>query len=227
MSAINNFWKKFLYKIFDETYSDFLTHEEINSRVDWYVNNLTKIKPEIFYKNVLFNMNSLHLSKLIISYKIKFLTEDYQELFKNPQIDEIDFNGKIDPTYKSIIEKAIMNFCIGLNHHSEVCINNGRNFLDLNISLSEVYHDFDLPIINYHQPYLITDGFNSHYVNFTQLIYIVAFNQNIFTGDHPSDEFVKNIKNIFPNNVDLMDSLKHTWSMGIPLKYVNCGKIFC
>lgn len=229
MSRVNLFWTQFLLHIFTTTYSEFLSQEEIELRVKFYIDNKSSVTPEIFYKNVLFNISTLPFTRVIIGYKLKFLMGDYKQLFINPTTEEFDNNEYLTQHEKDEINNVILKFCILLNHHSEKNINkihgdmNVREFEHLLIEIKDVYN---IPEIKYQESYIFRHGLNKYIVSFTQLMYMVAFNQNIFNGQALSDEFRDVIISDFTFNVHVVESLKKTYPSGIPLKYVRSHNLF-
>lgn len=229
MSRVDLFWTNFLKHIFTKTYSEFLSEEEINSRVKYYVDNKNVVTPEVFYKNILFNISSLPFTRVIIGYKLKFLTGDYKQLFQNPTTEEFDNNPYLTQFQKEEINSVIMRFCILLNHHSEKNINkiygemNIESFEHLIPELKDVYN---IPEIKFQESYIFRHGANKYIVSFTQLMYMVAFNQNIFNSEPLSEEFKNHIMDDFSFNVHLLESLKTSYPCGIPLSYVKSYNLF-
>lgn len=226
MSKVDKFWINFLKTILTDTYHQFLPESEIESRVQWIVKNKQNVTPELFYKNVLYNMNKLPISKIAIGYKLAFLTNDYQRLFANPQTEEIDNNSLLSAEDRANINKLIKNFCIALNHHSERVINNGADINDLETSIADLKLHFGIPQLEYLPSTIVNCGINSYIVTFSQLLYMAAFNQNPYTGMPVSLEFSDYVNTQYGFNVNAMKALQTSWPTGIPLNYVKSYELF-
>lgn len=226
MSKVDNFWKNFLTIVLTKTYHEFLSHDEISTRVEWMVKNKSTITPNLFYKNVLFNMNNLPISKIAIGYKLAFLTKDWQKLFTNPQTEEIDCNSNLSNENHININKLIQNYCICLNHHSELVINNGANIDDIEKSILDVTDHFEIPQLKYLPSTIVNCGLNNYVISFSQLLYMAAFNQNPYTGMPINKDFYDFIIENYEFNVNVMKSLQSSWNTGIPLNYVKSYNIF-
>lgn len=209
-----------------QTFSDVLSETEINERVNWIHENLRNVTPEVLYKNLVYMMNLTPFSKMIIGYKIKFLTEDYKQLFFNPITEEFDGNLEIVESERIEIFKTINNLCLALNDHSERCILLDRNFDDYQTTFDEIGTVFDIPSNKNSMNVIFSDGHNIYNITFTQLMYMISFNQNIFTGEPLDDENREHIIQIYTFNKMLMDKVKQKFTTGIKLSYVNSKRLF-
>lgn len=226
MSQIDKVWKEFLSSVITDTFDEFLSSEEVESRVTWILSKLYSISAEKLFKNVLFMMNNNSLSRIAIGYKLHFLEDNWQDLFNEPYSEEFDKNDSLNSEDKKLLDEFIENFSIAINHHVELVIagnNVVKNLFDAIKQLSQFYK---LPNYEKMESMYVVDGDLVYNMEFGQILYMVAFDQNPFTGLPCNSDIPKMIKEKYPHRLATMESLKKTWPTGISLKYVKSNKIF-
>ena len=226
MSALNKIWNDFLISVLTDTFSEFLDQSVINERVNWMINRMHSIEPEKLFKNVLFMMNNNPLSKMAVGYKIRFLEDDYQTVFNDPYTEEFDRNDSLDTNDKKLVSDLLDNFGITVNHHVELIIAGSAIVNDLSESIKQLSTYYNLPNLEIIDSKMIREGDLVYFMEFGQILYMVAFNQNPLNGEPCSDITQELIRNKFPRRVQAMETLKIRWPTGIPLKYVKSSNLF-
>ena len=229
MSALNKIWNDFLISVITDTFGEFIDQSIISERVNWIVSKIYTIKPEKLYKNILYMMNNNPLSKMAIGYKIRFLEDDnWQNVFNDPYTEEFDKNDSLDNNDKKLISDLLNNFEIVVNHHIELILasNIKTNINDLSESIKQLAIYYNLPKLENMDNKMIRNGDLIYFMDFSQILYMVVFNQNPLNSEHCPDETQKTIRDKFPKRVQAMETLKIKWPNGIPLKYVKSSNIF-
>lgn len=226
MSTLNKVWKEFLISIIKDTFGEFIDSITINERVDWIISKLHSIKPEKLFRNILYMMNNNPISKMAIGYKIRFLEDDYQVVFNDPYTEEFDRNNSLNKEDKKLILDILDNLGIAINHHIELLFINKKSDNNLFESIKQLSDHYNIPKFESMDNKMIQEGDLVYFMEFSQILYMVAFNQNPFNSEHCSKKTKKLIKDNFPERLQAMETLKERWQTGIPLKYVKSSKIF-
>lgn len=230
MSEVKKVWEKFLTMIIKNTFGEFIDDEEIKKRVNLIYSKIYTIEPEKLYKNLLYIMNNNSLSEIAIGYKIHFLLDvNYEDLFMNPYSEEFDKNSSLTNNDKELIEKFISNFSIIVNHHIELMIHNqivDGELNSLNMAILQLSDFYEIPKADKIKPMLVKNGIFSYTMNFSQILYTVAFDKNPFSGEGCDEILSTFIREKYPHRLIAMESLKETWPSGIPLEYVRSYRLF-
>lgn len=225
MTGVSKIWKNFLTSVISETFGDFIDSKEIENRSTWILSKINSIAPELLFKNLLYMMNNNPVSKMAIGYKLRFLEDDYKEVFINPFTEEFDNNDSLKIEDKELLNELIENLMISINHHIEMLIvgSENTNLLD---TIKELSSHYNIPNIESHNDKMIRESNLIYFMSSGQFLYMAVFNQNPFSGLPCSTSNLNMIKTKFPYNFKAMEMLKIRWSTGIPLKYVLCRKLF-
>lgn len=231
MSALNKIWNDFLISVLTNTFDEFLNQSMIHERVNWIIGRMHSIEPEKLFKNILFMMNNNPLSKMAIGYKIRFLEDEWQDVFNNPYTEEFDRNDSLDSNDKKLVSDLLDNFGIAVNHHIELILSGSvelsrESVNDLSESIKQLSVYYNLPNLETMDSKMIREGDLIYFMEFGQILYMVAFNQNPLNSEPCSNITQDLIRNKFPKRIQAMESLKVRWPMGIPLKYVKSSNIF-
>lgn len=226
MLQIDKVWKDFLTLVITNTFDEFLTSEEIEKRITWILSQLYNIQAEKLFKNILFMMNNNVLSKMAIGYKLHFLEENWHDLFINPYSEEFDKNDSLSFEDKKLLDEFIENFSMAINHHIELVIIGNNTISNLFDTVKELSQFYKLPNYEKLESMYIIDGELVYNMEFGQILYMIAFDQNPYTGLPCAGDIPKIIKDKYPHRVATMESLKKSWPTGVPLKYVKSSKIF-
>lgn len=226
MSSLNKMWSNFLRSVLTNTFREFLNESMINERVNWIVDNIKSITPEKLFRNILYMMNNNPISKMAIGYKIRFLEDDYRVVFNDPFTEEFDRNGSLGGSDLELISDLLKRFEIVVNHHVELIIAGRSQLNDLSQSINELSNYYKIPDLETIEFKMIREGDLIYFMEFGQILYMVAFNQNPINGKECSDEIQSNIRENFPKRVHAMETLKERWPTGIDLKYVKSSSIF-
>lgn len=229
MPEVEKIWKKFLTSIITNTFNEFISTTEIENRVDWIISKMIKVNPNKLFKNLLYMMNNNALSQMAIGYKLHFILDDYQALFMEPYTEEFDRNEFLSAEDSKIIPELIENFSLAINHHIELMIygkNENHEDLDLINIVKELSQHYSFPSYQILESKIIQDGDFVYKMDFGQILYMVAFNQNPFTGNPCDPNVAKSIREHYYHRLLAMETLKKSWPSGIPLKYVKSGNIF-
>lgn len=225
MSKTEKIWKTFITDIITNTFSEFLTSEQIDERASWIIENYKKIKPNLLFKNILYMLNNNGISEMAIGYKLHFLQDNYQELFMNPQTEEFDKNDSLIEEDKTIIHELIKNFSIAINHHIELLLN-GENNTTLSNIVKELSTFYKLPRYETVNEMFVRSGDLVYRMNFGQILYMVVYNQNPFNGEPCNETLSKSIREKYPHRVNAMEMLKKSWPVTIDRKYTESSNIF-
>lgn len=226
MSTLNKIWNEFLTSVITDTFSEFIDQSKINEIVIWIVSKIHSIQPEKLFKNILFMMNNNPLSKMAIGYKLRFIEENYQDVFNDPYTEEFDRNSLLEENDKKLVSDLLDNFGIAVNHHVELILAGREIVNDLSETVKQLSSYYNLPNLETMDSKMIKEGDLVYFMEFGQILYMVAFNQNPLNGEHCSIETQRLIREKFPKRVQAMETLKEKWPTGIPLKYVKSSKIF-
>lgn len=215
-------WRNVLSKIFNSTYSNFLSNDEIEQRIEYIINNMMKITPINLFKCILYSDTKNEIGKLAIDYRLKFISIEYESCIENGNSFEIE-NIQFDEKHK--LENEIQELCIALNISINSEIANG---LEMNVMssvdfLADVittkHRKISQPLWNLHEGV-------QHIMSINQIIYSVIFNQNPFNGEIINEQYRNYIKSHFSTRCLLFESLKNKYHSGIKLMYVQNRDFF-
>ena len=125
MTGVSKIWKNFLTSVISETFGDFIDSKEIENRSTWILSKINSIAPELLFKNLLYMMNNNPVSKMAIGYKLRFLEDDYKEVFINPFTEEFDNNDSLKIEDKKLLIKPGTThiYQVGKRRFAKVTIN--------------------------------------------------------------------------------------------------------
>jgi hypothetical protein len=231
MPDIKKVWFDFLSSILADTFGEFISKEEIVSRCNWIILNLSTFDPDIIYKNILYMMYGNSLSEIAIGYKLHFILDDYKELFKAPYSEEFDRNPNLSESDRIFLKELIHNFSKSINHHIELIIHDSNYSLssitNLIDTVKELTKYYKLPNYEAMSTMHIRDNNIIYKMDIGQILYMVSFNQNPITLDPCPKELALTIKNSYPNRLMMMDALKAVYpDSSVIVKYARSKKIF-
>lgn len=226
MAGTTKIWEDFLTSVIKNTFGEFINSEEIDNRVKWILGKIHSIPPEKLFKSILFMMNNNPLSKMAIGFKLRFLEDDYKDVFTEPYTEEFDRNDSLEDTDKTLVTDLVNKFAIAVNHHIEIIIANDNSIDDLSEAINQLTAYYNLPNLESMDNKMIREGDLVYFMEFGQLLYMVVFNQNPLNGNPCSDDTASMVNERFPKRVKAMETLKVRWPTGIPLKYVKSSNIF-
>lgn len=80
----------FIFKVFEKTYSKFISREEINKRTSYIVDNFHTLPPLSIFKSILYSDTNNEVGKLAIDFRIRFISKDYEQVISSGESYEID-----------------------------------------------------------------------------------------------------------------------------------------
>lgn len=228
LNKVDTIWSNFFRNIILNTFTEFLSIEQINERVTWIISQYKKIKPHLLFKNIIYMLNNNEISKMAIGYKLHFLIDDYKSLFLNPYSEEYDMNETLIESDKILLDKIIENFSFVINHHIEKNLNKNDSNISLDLSevIDELSNFLQFPKYELLGEMYVKCGNLVYRMSFSQILYMVAFNQNPFNGEPCPNDIEIIIEQNHKHRLDAMKTLKKTWVTGIPLIYVESYNIF-
>lgn len=107
-----------LNEILSNSYSNVLSEDQINERVNYLHENFSIINPENIMKVLLYSDTENELGKLALDFRLQFIKDDYKNLINNPISIELDnLQGELGQFLRSEVSET----CVIYNHFLLEC----------------------------------------------------------------------------------------------------------
>lgn len=99
----------YIRSVFETTYRNVLTHEKIEQRIKYIINNFRSIPPISICKTILYSDTRNEMGKLAIDFRLNFITENFENVITHSNSFELD-------TFEINLKPEIEEICIVINH---------------------------------------------------------------------------------------------------------------